>query len=562
VSNVHPKTNRPIVDHVERTSLNKEFRPVLSPTLTLPKSAIKDSEPAKSRKSQRFPQGWIEARIGEVLRLYNGAPFKPSDWSTRGLPIIRIQNLNNPEKPFNYYSGNLNPRFRVRSGDLLFAWSGTPGTSFGAHVWKGGDAWLNQHIFRVEFSAELFDSEFLRLAINRNLQAYIAKAHGGAGLAHITKGTFESFNILLPPLAEQRRIVARLEALETRIRRARSLLADIPNQLAQIRQSILLSAFRGDLTADWRKHHNSPNWPTKQIEDICTESFYGPRFSDNDYNPSGIPTIRTTDFTANGSIELRNTPRVMVPAARREKFLLRAGDLLVTRTGSIGKMAIFRGGYDALASAYLIRFRFNDEVTPDFVFQCLCSPAWQNLMGLSTTAVTQPNINAEAIRRLPIPIPSISEQKEIVRRLEAAHSRLDAMLEAHLAATIELDRLSQSIISRAFSGTLVAQDPVDEPSEKTLARVLQGSAQKPRAPISRMSRKPNSKSVREVLSLVEVLRTGGEMPPEDLFRAAGRNSAELDDVEDFYVELRQLIRKGLVVERRPDNASVLLSAKT
>ena len=112
---------------------------------------------------------WGKVRVGDALRLINGRAFKPSEWKERGLPIVRIQNLNNAEAPFNYYEGDLPERFLLNNGDLLFAWSGTPGTSFGAHIWRGGKAWLNQHIFKVMFDDVDFNKKFLQLAINQNL---------------------------------------------------------------------------------------------------------------------------------------------------------------------------------------------------------------------------------------------------------------------------------------------------------------------------------------------------------------------------------------------------------
>ncbi|HEX7243633.1 MAG TPA: hypothetical protein VF263_25325, partial [Longimicrobiaceae bacterium] len=88
-----------------------------------------------SQENERLPEGWAEATVGELCTLVNGRAFKPAEWSIEGLPIIRIQNLNNPAALFNYFDGELDPKFEVSSGDLLFAWSGTPGTSFGAHIW-------------------------------------------------------------------------------------------------------------------------------------------------------------------------------------------------------------------------------------------------------------------------------------------------------------------------------------------------------------------------------------------------------------------------------------------
>ena len=92
---------------------------------------------------------WADVSIGDHCTLINGRAFKPSEWSASGLPIVRIQNLKDDRKPFNYYDGEVQDHHLINSGELLFCWSGNPNTSFGAHFWHRGRAILNQHIFRV-----------------------------------------------------------------------------------------------------------------------------------------------------------------------------------------------------------------------------------------------------------------------------------------------------------------------------------------------------------------------------------------------------------------------------
>ena len=157
------------------------------------------------------PEGWKRRTIGSVCQLVNGRAFKPTDWTSVGLPIVRIQNLNDPMASFNHYDGEVRTRFLIDSGALLFAWSGTPGTSFGAHVWNGGPAILNQHIFNVLYDHAVADRDFLKWAINHRLEELIDKAHGGVGLRHVTKGKVEETEIDTPPLQQQRRLVARIE---------------------------------------------------------------------------------------------------------------------------------------------------------------------------------------------------------------------------------------------------------------------------------------------------------------------------------------------------------------
>lgn len=90
----------------------------------------------------------VPTRMGDIASYINGAAFKPSDWSNAGKPIIRIQNLNDASAPYNYFSGELDKKYEVHTGDVLISWA----THLEAYIWSGDDSWLNQHIFRVDFN--------------------------------------------------------------------------------------------------------------------------------------------------------------------------------------------------------------------------------------------------------------------------------------------------------------------------------------------------------------------------------------------------------------------------
>lgn len=161
-----------------------------------------------------LPSSWVWSTIGQQLDLINGMAFKPSDWRQEGLRIIRIQNLNRPDANFNFADPSaVRDRFKVDTGALLLSWSGTPGTSFGAFTWMRGPAVLNQHIFRCDFLTDDYEQAFLQLAINGRLDEMIARAHGGVGLQHITKGKLEAMLIPLPPRWEQLQVTAKYKEL-------------------------------------------------------------------------------------------------------------------------------------------------------------------------------------------------------------------------------------------------------------------------------------------------------------------------------------------------------------
>jgi len=127
------------------------------------------------------------------------------------LPIIRIQNLNDPSADFNYYSKPVPDHLIVNDGDLLFSWSGSRGTSFGPHIWMRGRGILNQHIFRVVHSEQVI-RRFLYLVLRRAVAEVEDNLHGGVGLVHITKGNLVRIKVPVPSLEVQHRISEEIEA--------------------------------------------------------------------------------------------------------------------------------------------------------------------------------------------------------------------------------------------------------------------------------------------------------------------------------------------------------------
>ena len=148
-----------------------------------------------------MPDGWAEIRVGDVANYINGRAFKPEEWQSIGLPIIRIQNLNDKTAPYNYSGQVFESKFLIQKGDLLFAWA----ASLGTYIWEGESAWLNQHIFKVEPRPFIL-KEYLYYVFNAMITEFYRQSHG-SGMVHITKKQFENIILILLPLAEQKKIV-------------------------------------------------------------------------------------------------------------------------------------------------------------------------------------------------------------------------------------------------------------------------------------------------------------------------------------------------------------------
>lgn len=159
---------------------------------------------------KQMPSGWVAARINDTGLYVNGLAFKPTDWKPSGIPIIRIQNLTDPKKEFNYAQGEYPDEVMVRDGDLLVSWSAT----LEAFKWDRGEGVLNQHIFRVIANPSLTDRGFLLLLLRHAIREMADSEHAhGLVMAHINRGPFLNHVVLIPPLAEQQRIVAKVDEL-------------------------------------------------------------------------------------------------------------------------------------------------------------------------------------------------------------------------------------------------------------------------------------------------------------------------------------------------------------
>ncbi len=182
---------------------------------------------------------WQTKKLGELAEYINGYPFKPTDWASSGLPIIRIQNLNNENKEYHYFSGDIGDKYRVRKGDILISWS----ASLGSYIWDKDDAWLNQHIFKVIVNENVVSKDFFYFISMTVLEEMKRKTHGGT-MKHITKNLFENIQVKVPPLSIQQQIIERLDA----IRKLQELKKLEKEKLSEFFESALNKAMKGELT--------------------------------------------------------------------------------------------------------------------------------------------------------------------------------------------------------------------------------------------------------------------------------------------------------------------------
>ena len=272
-----------------------------------------------------IPSDWDVRIIRDVCTLINGRGFKPHEWESTGLPIIRIQNLNGSDD-FNYYSGIYNPKIIVENKQLLFAWSGSRGTSFGPHIWGGGKALLNYHTWKVDIDVTKIDAFFFFYAL-RHLTSFIEDAaHGASALVHTQKGEMEQIPLAIPPLPEQRAIAAALSDTDALLSSLNFLLA----KKRDIKQAVMQQLLSGKK----RLQGFSGKWEVKRLEQVAIINM-GQSPDSQNYNRigKGIPLIQ-----GNADIVSRETmQRVWTTQITKQ---CDKGDLILTVRAPVGAIAI------------------------------------------------------------------------------------------------------------------------------------------------------------------------------------------------------------------------------
>lgn len=375
----------------------------------------------------------IRMKIKDICDLQNGRAFKPSDWGTAGLPIIRIQNLNDERAPFNYYDGKYNLAQEVDNGDLLFSWSGTPGTSFGAFLWNRGKGVLNQHIFKVIPKVEV-DKTYLMYALNGNISTIISKAHGGVGLQHITKKELDEIEIQVVSISRQKKIVEILEKI--------SLLIFLrKQQLAKLDEVV---------KARFVEMFGESEYPCNSLISLIIEGAglsYG-IVQPGDDGTGDMGVLRPVDF-ADGKIKtdsIKYIDRSLGDGFKKTE--LNGNELLITVRGTTGITALTDSrfkGMNVTRGIAVIRYD-KKKVDPIYLNEYIKMEKSQQYIKEHTRGATLQQINLSELRDLEIVIPPLPLQRVFATFVE----RVDQQKQTVQQSLEKLELMKKALMQEYF----------------------------------------------------------------------------------------------------------------
>jgi restriction endonuclease S subunit len=387
-------------------------------------------------------KNWNKIKLKEICNFLNGDAYKDTDWSNSGVPIVRIQNLNDSSKPFNYWAGTTENRITIDNNDLLLAWSGTPGTSFGAHIWNRGFALLNQHIFKVIYDQKIANPFWLKYAINQILKIMIDKSHGAVGLRHVTKPEVENLEILLPPLEEQKRIIKIIETKLTAIEKAK---------IASGEQMVNCDLIKDKIYANIFKEYS--NWKNVNLENLCLiERGGSPRPIENflTKDPNGINWIKIGDARVDSKY-IDSTNEKIIKEGTKHSRKVKKGDFILSNSMSFGRPYILNID-GCIHDGWLVFSNFSNMINKDYLYHILSSSMIKKQFENEARGAIVRNLNIDIVKKVKIPLPGINEQQQIVKRIESKFNAVEKVYSVLSEQSVYINALPSSILRKAFNG--------------------------------------------------------------------------------------------------------------
>jgi type I restriction enzyme S subunit len=501
---------------------------------------------------KELPQGWAQTNLSTIARRIDYGYTASSDETANGPRFLRITDLQNgrvnwDSVPRCECDAPTTKKYELSAGDLVIARTGaTTGKAFLVRQVPESSVFAS-YLIRVR-TLPAVAPEFLEAFTNSpNYWKQITEVKKGTAQPGANASILGGLSLPLPPLNEQRRIVAKLEDLLARSRRAKDALEAIPPLLEKLRQSILAAAFRGDLTADWRaknpdvepaeellkrirverrkkweeaelaklrakgKAPTDDRWKAKyqEPEPVDTEgvpelpegwawaswreigfSQNGRAFPSTEYLDIGVPLLRPGNLHASGEVKWTSSNTKCLDERWAEEFpehVVSRCELVINLTAQslkdefLGRVCMTGENERCLLNQRIGRLT-PVLLEPRFVLWLFKSPEFRTFVdGLNSGSLIQHMFTSQ-IDEFAIRVPPLPEQREIAKRLDRAASvwlgaqrRLDSL-------STQLDSLDGALLSKAFRGELVEQDPNDEPASVMLEHLAAERATDSSAP--------------------------------------------------------------------------------
>ena len=403
---------------------------------------------------------WARVKLAQVAEVLNGFAFKSDFFShDDGLPLLRIRDIGRSITDIRY-TGDYDAKYFVNEGDTVVGMDG----DFRVARWKGPQALLNQRVCKITVrEPEVYDQAFLMYVLPGYLDAINAHT-SSITVKHLSSRTVEQIPLPLPPLNEQRRIVAAVEQQFSRLDAATDSIARAKRRIERLREALIARAIHGP-------------WPVEPLSSVLVSLRNGMFVSRPTAEPPGTAIFRISAVRPL-SLDVEDVRYAPLSPDDCADYLVAEGDLLFTRYSGnpeyVGACA--RVPYltrptvhpDKLIRAVIDR----DKAEPAFIeLACATGVTRDQIRARRKTTAGQVGIAGGQLKSVLVPVPPVNEQRRIVSEVEHCLSLVNSMRSAIEAARRRSASLRRSILERALCGELAPPDPQDEPAFDLLIRI-------------------------------------------------------------------------------------------
>jgi len=422
------------------------------------------------------PDGWAIVSLGDIaLWGSGGTPSRKNpDYYRGNIPWVKTGDLG--PKLLTSASECITKAAVQNSSAKYFPKGSVVIAMYGATIGKtsilGIDATTNQACAVGQPIGGSASTEFLYYLLRNEKDNFIAKGKGGAQ-PNISQALIKEHKVLLPPLSEQKQIAAKLDELLAQVDTIKTRLDAIPAILKRFRQSVLAAAVSGRLTEEWRTQNvdKEDEWEWLAAKDLCVKVQSGSTPKNNPFEQGGtIPFLKVYNIV-NQKIDFDCRPQFVTEDIHQQKLkrsIAYPSDVLMNIVGPpLGKVAILTDQYPAWnLNQAITLFRVEpSKLKSKYLYYVLCEGALvRSILHETKGIVGQVNISLTQCRESLIPRPAISEQEEIVRRIDQVFLFADQIEQRVKDAQSRVNHLTQSILAKAFRGELTAEWREQNPS--------------------------------------------------------------------------------------------------
>ncbi len=445
-------------------------------------------------EKQKLPNGWKESNLN-LLSLVVTKGSTPTThgfkYQIMGINFIKVENIvdgwidqNTVHEFISQDTNDYLKRSQLQENDILFSIAGTIGrTSIIRKIDLPANT--NQAIAIIRCPWKYLNPKYIRLILDSPILFHIFSLKTrGVGIYNLSLNDIKELKIPIPPLNEQKRIVAKIESIFSQIDAGQTKLDAVKILLKQQKQSVLKVAFEGNLV---------PQDPNDEPAEVLLKKIHVD--SKIEFDKENLPKgwIRTKiGFTIDPSKDRfdpitnknktfiglehieSNTGKIIRKGESKNltstKTIFRSGDILYGRLRPyLNKVCV--PNFNGVCSTDILVLKKNSFLSNRFIALFFATNCFVTYANANMTGVQHPRISFKKISIFTIPLPPLNEQHRIVTKIESIFGRIDAIEKQVNDSLIKLDHLKKSVLKKAFEGKLVPQDPNDEPASVLLDKI-------------------------------------------------------------------------------------------